>query len=220
MKYFIYLAVLVFFVSLAYAAETVTFSRAKNIANKHLFVGDLRVDYYCSCKYNEHKEILWDTCGYKPRLNPTRGKRLEWEHVVPAFYYTRKLPCKRRAYCEKVSPEFQRFEGDLHNLRPSVGELNADRSDKLYGVVATPRAKNYGKCQFYTTTTVAEPPDKVKGDLARITLYINKKYNIVLPYEYLKLMEKWSVDDPVDDAERALNERIRLLQGDSNPFVK
>jgi deoxyribonuclease I len=220
MKYIFYLAVFLSFVSLSHAAQTITFARAKTIANNRLFTGDLRVDYYCSCKYNDRKEILWDTCGYKPRLNPTRGKRLEWEHVVPAFYYTRKLPCGRRARCEKVSPEFQRFEGDLHNLRPTVGELNADRSDKLYGVVTTRRDKNYGRCTFYTNTSVAEPPDKVKGDLARITLYMNQKYNLVLPYDYLKLMDRWSKDDPVNDAERTLNQRIKVLQGDANPFVK
>lgn len=205
-----------------HAAETVTFYKSKNIAHKQVFTGDLRVDYYCSCKYNEHREILWSTCGYKPRLNPTRGGRLEWEHVVPAHYYARYLPCYkngRRANCEKVSPEFQRFEGDLHNLRPSVGELNADRSDKLYGVVATPRLKNYGKCQFYTNSVAADPPDKVKGDLARITLYMIKKYNIVLPYDYLKLMEKWNQEDPVDEREREIDRRIARIQGDSNPFV-
>jgi endonuclease I len=47
-----------------------------------------------------------------------------------------------------------------------------------------------------------------------------KKYNIVLPYDYLKLMEKWNKDDPVTEEEREINRRIKAIQGDSNPFLE
>jgi deoxyribonuclease-1 len=194
------------------------FNRAKNLAHKVVFTNEHRVDLYCGCLYNNDKEIIWESCGYSPRHNVERGKRLEWEHVVPAMFYVKKLACRNRDECQDNVTLFNKFEGDLHNLRPSVGELNADRSSKLYGIVAK-KEKKYGQCNFYTTKKTAEPPDDVKGDVARITLYINEKYSIDLPSDYLDLMHAWSMKDPVSAKEKEINKKIYFIQGDSNPYV-
>lgn len=194
------------------------FNRAKNLAHKLVFTPEHRKDIYCGCQYNQEKEILWETCGYQPRHAIERGKRLEWEHVVPAKYFVVKLACRSRDQCQDNVAIFQKFEGDLHNLRPAVGELNLDRSSKLYGIVQK-KEKKYGQCEFYTTKSRTEPPDNVKGDVARITLYMNEKYNIGLPPEYLDLMHQWAMSDPVDAEEKEINHRIYKIQGDYNPYV-
>jgi deoxyribonuclease-1 len=76
---------------------------------------------------------------------------LEWEHVVPASRLGGDRTCWQerepfpecirdngslrsgRECCRKVDPEFRAMEAELHNLVPSVGELNEDRSNLPYG---------------------------------------------------------------------------------------
>lgn len=214
------------------AVETQTFSRAKTLASKYIFTDDFRVDIYCGCKYTEKGKIDWKSCGYQPRRNPKRGARLEWEHVVPAYHLGRYMSCWKegRAACERQSPDFQKREGDLHNLRPSVGELNADRSNKLYGSVSNQEAGFvggisrhsglYGRCDFHVGHGRVQPPRNVWGDVSRITLYMNEKYKLELPNDYIDLMKEWDKLDPVDDKEKEINRRIESIQGDSNPFIE
>lgn len=199
------------------------FNQSKSIAHKKIYKDDLQFDYYCGCSYNRSKEIDINSCGYKIRKNALRAKRVEWEHVVPASWFGHTDECwyhGGRKNCERESEAFNRFEGDLHNLRPVIGEVNADRSDLSYGV-AGPNAKTYGQCKFKIdfTNNVAEPPDNMKGNLARVSLYMVEKYNLIIKRDLLLLWAKWSKEDPVDAKEIELNEKIKSIQGDSNPYV-
>lgn len=201
----------------AYALDT--FEQAKHEAEK-IYRGPLAVDIYCGCKYNEKKQVDFASCGYKPHFLK-RAMRIEWEHVVPAYFFYKLLPCYRkggRKACRRVSEPFRQMEGDLHNLRPAVGELNMIRSNKLYGPVR-PKIKQYGRCEFYSNKDFAEPPDNVKGDVARISLYMNQKYRLQMPLNFIMLMRRWSTLDPVTQEEKRLNRMIQNIQGDYNPYV-
>jgi deoxyribonuclease-1 len=206
------------FCNFAYALDT--FEHAKHEAEK-IYVGPLAVDIYCGCKYDSNKAVDFASCGYKPHFLK-RARRIEWEHVVPAYFFYKLLPCYRkggRKACRKVSEPFRQMEGDLHNLRPAVGELNAIRSNKPYGLVR-PKIKKYGRCDFYSNKNFAEPPDNVKGDVARITLYMNEKYRLQLPLNLIMLMRNWNKFDPVSNEERMINRAIATIQGDLNPYVR
>ncbi len=69
---------------------------------------------------------------------------------------------------------------DLHHVRPSEKELNADRGNQKYGEVAngTPLYQ-YGTDFIggYTSGGTFEPMDNVKGDVARILMYVYTHYN-------------------------------------------
>ena len=212
-----YLALLCISATQAFALDT--FEQAKHEAEK-IFVGPLAVDIYCGCKYDANKNIDFASCGYKAHFLK-RARRMEWEHVLPAYFFYRNLPCYRvggRKACRRTSQVFRRMEGDLHNLRPAVGELNAIRSNKPYGLVR-PKIKNYGRCDFYSNKDFAEPPDDMKGDVARITLYMIQKYRLTMPLNFVMLMRRWNLVDPVTEQERMINRRIQKVQGDFNPFV-
>ena len=76
-------------------------------------------------------------------------------------------------------------------------------------------------------TTVFQPREKVRGDIARGLLYFYTRYDDDRPADFtldnfrheLPTLLKWNHDDPVDDVERARNDRIDVLQGNRNPFV-
>lgn len=192
--------------------------------------------FYCGCKYSG-KTIDFGSCGYSVRKRPNRAKRVEWEHVVPASLFGQQLQCwKKTKYtnskgkistrngrknCEKTSDIFRIMESDMHNLAPAVGEINGDRSNYKFGELpGEPRL--YGSCDFEIDPKrrVAEPPDEVKGNIARIYFYMHNQYNMRMSDQQIKLFTAWSKEDPVDDAERARNEQIRKIQGNSNPYIE
>lgn len=218
-----------------------TFDKAKKVARDVIYA-DRRTDFYCGCAFTPNKTgsggiIDATECGYTPRKNKKRGKTLEWEHVMPAYYFGHQRVCwkkgnskcvksdgmafKGRECCGKVDKTFRRIEADLHNLTPAVGELNGDRSNLPYGLVAGDLLE-YGKCEFKIggKPRVCEPRKDVRGDAARIWLYMSETYGVKLTAGQRKIFEAWSAEDPVDDWERLRNVRVEAAQGNTNPYVK
>lgn len=121
----------------------------------------------------------------------------------------------------KTVPAFKRAHDDMNNLVPAVGELNGDRSDYSYGVIAgEPRV--YGVCDFEidTHTDIAEPADNVKGNIARVYFHMIKEHGAHISDEEMFMMKQWDELDPVDSWECERNERIEKAQGLGNSFVK
>lgn len=218
-----------------------SFDKAKRVARDAIYAGH-HSDFYCGCAFAANKTASGGVidpaaCGYKSRKNKTRGKVLEWEHVVPAYFFGHTRACwskghkecvtskgkafKGRECCARVDKTFKRIEADLHNLTPAVGELNGDRSNLPYGLVADePRA--YGACNFEIggKPRVTEPPDEVRGDAARIWFYMVETYAIKITAPQRKLFMEWASSDPVDEWERLRNKRIAAAQGNMNSHVK
>jgi len=226
-----------------------SFSKAKKIARDEVYIGHQRT-LYCDCKYVRNKKgsggrISNLACGYEPRKNEMRGKRLEWEHIMPASFFGQSRTCwtdgnplcvnskgkpyKGRRCCAKVDEDFERMEADLHNLAPSVGELNGDRSNLPYGLM-TGEPRKYGRCDFEIDRDrdEVEPagvPDSgsgpldVRGDVARVWLYMSDAYNLTLVPAQRQQFEAWSAADPADDWERTRDRRIEAAQGNKNSFL-
>lgn len=217
------------------------FGSAKRIARDVIY-SEHNIDFYCGCDYTPRKTgsggiIDASECGYTPRKNKARGKQLEWEHVVPAYYFGSKRTCwkkgnakcvktdgtpyKGRECCSRVDKTFKKIEADLHNLTPAVGELNGDRSNLPYGIVQG-EPREYGECDFEIggTPKVTEPRDEVRGDAARIWLYMADTYGIKLTDPQRQMFETWSEDDPVDQMEELRDVRIEAAQGNHNEYVQ
>lgn len=216
-----------------------SFSKAKVLARDTVY-RDHKVTLYCGCIFKSSGrsggKIGSNVCGYQPRKNATRGARLEWEHIMPASLFGRPLQCwkvghpncvnskgkpfKGRKCCGKVNERFEKMEADLHNLVPSVGELNGDRSNLPFGIVAGEK-RSYGACDFEIdkTARIVEPAKKIRGDVARVWLYMNKIYGVSLSSNTKAMMNSWSNDDPPDAWEIERDKRIEAIQGNRNPFV-
>jgi endonuclease I len=94
-----------------------------------------------------------------------------------------------------------------------VGELNGDRSNLPYGTVAG-EEREYGACDFAIggKPRVAQPPEGVRGDAARIWLYMADTYEIKMTAEQRKLFQAWSNIDPPDDWERLRENASRQVR--------
>ena len=203
-----------------------SFSKSKLILAQKIYK-DHPLGFYSGCRFHTQQKLLvpdWKTCGYQARKNPARAKRIEWEHVVPAWVFGHQLTCWQqggRANCRDHNAQFRQMEADLHNLVPAIGELNGDRSNFPYAMVnGEPRA--YGtkvNMEIDFPSRTAEPPDNVYGDIARINFYMRDRYHLALSKQQLQLFTAWNNLDPVDAWEQQRNELIRQAQGNDNPYV-
>lgn len=125
---------------------------------------------------------------------------------------------------------------DLHHLRPTDVSVNSDRGDKDFdnGGTTHPEAT---LCKW--TSNTWEPPDVVKGDIARAIFYMAVRYegdasevNLEIQDNYtststgngylgkLSTLLQWHQNDPVDAAEQTRNNIIYTsYQSNRNPFI-
>jgi deoxyribonuclease-1 len=197
----------------AQAEPPASFSQAKKVTSQ--FYSDHQTTFYCGCDYHKVDGKLrtdLDSCGYTPRKNANRAGRVEWEHVVPAWWIGHQRQCWQdggRKNCRKTDPFFRKAEADLYNLVPSIGEVNGDRSNYRFGMLEG-EERRYGTCDFEIDfkQRVAEPDPAIRGDIARIYFYMSDTYNIRLSKQQQRLLEIWGRQDPVDDWERERKRRI------------
>lgn len=214
-------ALLVF--NVAHAAQP-SFSKSKRILAE--IYAEQPVSFYCGCDYKKKGKKLipdLDSCGYDPRKNAKRAKRIEWEHVMPAWAFGHQLQCWQdggRKNCRK-SRNFKQMEADMHNLVPAVGEVNGDRSNYRFGMLEGEN-RAYGSCdvEIDFKARKAEPAPYLRGDIARTYFYMRDTYGVRLSKQQRRLFEAWAKQDPVDDWERKRNDLIEVRQGNRNPYVE
>lgn len=121
---------------------------------------------------------------------------------------------------------------DLHHIRPDNVKTNSDRGNKKYGNV-TNGSQAYGDTLVNNmsggtyNTTYFEPLDDVKGDVARICLYMYVRYgadwsgcsSITNIFQSIDVLLEWCELDPVDTWELGRNEVVAAYQGNRNVFI-
>lgn len=208
-----------------------SFSKSKKILASKVYA-DHQVSFYCGCDYSlqpkpgSSKKRLtpdWSSCGYEPRKQAKRASRIEWEHVVPAWELGHQLQCWQdggRKACRK-NAQFKAMEADMHNLVPAIGEVNGDRSNFRFNMIAgEPRA--YGACdvEIDFKARVAEPAPHIRGDVARTYYYMAEQHGLRISKKQRQLFDAWAKGDPVDAWEKRRNDRIAEIQGNRNRFVE
>lgn len=224
---------LALFLSVAVQAAVgpVDFSAAKELMRQHVYfdqnIGGQLGTLYCGCDWQwagrSGGVIDQAGCGYEVRALPVQAARIEWEHIVPASHFGFQRQCWQqggRSACAEQDAVFRLMEADMHNLSPTVGEVNADRSSYRFGVVSG-TAGMYGRCQSKTDfdQRVFEPRDAVKGLVARVTFYMHDRYDLHMSRQQQQLLMAWDRAYPVSNWELERNRRIALVMGHDNPFV-
>ena len=127
---------------------------------------------------------------------------------------------------------------DLHHVRPDDAATNSGRSNLKYGNV------NGGYTVYgyltgdivggstdgsrWQNSTYFEPVDNVKGDVARIVLYMYVRYggdsryncsSVTGVFQSVNVLLEWCALDPVDTWEMGRNEVIAAIQGNRNVFI-
>ena len=129
---------------------------------------------------------------------------------------------------------------DVHNLKPATISLNSTRSNHEFDYLGTS-----GNAVSYSGNTTGnrlnasaglwEPRDDVKGDLARIIMYMDLRYegagsepDLVMrealntggtTFAVMSTLLTWHFQDTVDQFELNRNNVIANLQGNRNPLL-
>ncbi|MFI9586083.1 endonuclease I family protein [Streptomyces sp. NPDC052236] len=123
---------------------------------------------------------------------------------------------------------------DLHHLRPEDVQVNSIRGNKDFDNGGSAVS---GATGSYTDSNSFEPRNAVKGDVARMILYMAVRYegddawadlepndsvsNGSVPYHgRLAVLKQWNEQDPPNAFEERRNEIIYgTYQGNRNPFI-
>lgn len=201
-----------------------SFGQAKEYAAK--LNADAPGSFYCGCKITwKGKKGIPDlaSCGYQVRKNASRAKRIEWEHVVPAWTFGHQRQCWQnggRKQCAKDAG-YRRIETDLHNLQPAIGEVNGDRGNFMYSQW-NGSERQYGQCEMKIDfkNKLAEPPARARGAIARTWFYMRDQYQISMSKQQTQLMAVWNKLYPVTPWECERDNRIAKVQGNHNPYIQ
>lgn len=165
---------------------------------------------------------------------------------------------REHVWCQSLSSGLWGTSGggsDMHHIRPSESGINSIRGNNKYGEVGSnsnvkeawtrnSNGNNVALGGHYVGSSIFEPLDNVKGDVARIVMYVYTHYNNAsnvggtkesatthgnLPITNViyasndsaawQMLLKWNRLDPVDDIERNRNEAVYGIQGNRNPFI-
>jgi deoxyribonuclease-1 len=75
-----------------------SFSSAKKTLYEIIYQGH-PLTFYCDCKFTKTRRVYLGTCDVKARKNNTRAKKLEAEHVFPAYHFGQFRACWRDKLC-------------------------------------------------------------------------------------------------------------------------
>ncbi|QLF94655.1 endonuclease [Pseudomonas sp. ABC1] len=206
--------------SLTSHAAPASFSEAKKIA-RPLYALQA-TEFYCGCKYKGNQVDL-KSCGYTPRKNARTASRIEWEHIVTAWQIGHQRQCWKnggRKNCTANDATFRKAEADLHNLVPSIGEVNGDRSNYQFGWLAQ-KPHQYGQCQMVVDFKARKvmPRQAIRGMIARTHFYMADRYRLRLSAQERKLFTAWHKSYPPQQWERQRNQLVSCAMGWGNPYV-
>ncbi|MBQ8586641.1 MAG: endonuclease [Oscillospiraceae bacterium] len=121
---------------------------------------------------------------------------------------------------------------DMHHIRPDDVTTNGDRGNKLFGNVSGgTESLASSLCNNmlggWYDNSYFEPLDSVKGDVARICLYVYVRYgstysecsDITNVFKDTDTLLEWMAMDPVDTWEMGRNVVVENIQGNRNPFI-
>ena len=107
-------------------------------------------------------------------------------------------------------------KSDLHHLFPTDSRTNGRRGNNPFGYVSDPDWSQGGSCTDYRVFQVRPVQ---RGNTARAMFYFSIRYNMDIDSRQEKVLREWHKNDPVDELEKARNDRIENFQHNRNPFI-
>lgn len=224
------LLLLVWGYALVAVGQPANFSQAKVLLKEQVYYDQnqsAQGTLYCGCQWQwtgaSGGRADLAGCDYGVRRQQTRAERIEWEHIVPAWVMGHQRQCWQnggRRNCVSDDPVFRVMEADMHNLTPTVGEVNGDRSNYRFSVLPG-TGRQHGACDVKVNFSqrAVEPRDSVKGQIARVYFYVHDRYDLTMSRAQQQLFMAWHRQFPVSVWEQERERRIAAVMGHGNPFV-
>lgn len=190
-----------------------------DLISQHSFISNKYIWWYLEASHEAVREsesvVLFYTRRVTPKSNKASGSNQAnndyWnrEHVWPQSFGLKQTKARR----------------DIHNIVPADRSVNTSRSNKFFDVGGIA----HDECLACLTDRDSwEPPDEVKGDVARILFYMDVRYegrddsgavDLRLDWTDADVLFKWHCLDPVSSQEKHKNDIAYAFQGNRNPFI-
>lgn len=145
----------------------------------------------------------------------SKGFLLTDGYIYPLADIRSALACGTSRQCEQDN-RYRQIASDLHNMVPVRSRIEMQRRNTRYDDVG--KVAKADECGIRVSTQFFEPPERVKGDVARTVAYMVSTYD--LPWlGATSVFKGWNRLDPPDDTELTRHRRIVEIQGNENPFV-
>ncbi|KPQ28191.1 MAG: deoxyribonuclease I [Marinobacter excellens HL-55] len=136
-------------------------------------------------------------------------------YVYPLADIRSALNCGTSRECLQNN-QYRQITSDLHNIVPVRTRVEMRRRSVRYENLAA--SARVDDCGIRESAQFFEPPERVKGDVARTMAYMVDSYG--LPWlGATSVFQGWNELDPPDDQELSRHSRIAEIQGNENPFV-
>ena len=177
--------------------------------------------------YADYKSLIKDTFWgkiYKDGgktffCNKSFSKKtalLAASHIYPSQQVRDHLQCGTKRQCLRSDDRYNRIISDLHNIVPADSYFEFKRKGAKFGRLDESIEAN--NCGIRKKLHILDPPDEIKGDIARILFYMKDQYELPLN-THLPLLKQWHEGDPPSDEEISRNIMISEYQGNENQFV-
>ena len=195
---------------------------------------DYKIAPLTGCSYNYDITSCMDKTIVDTRLcNVSEvNQTIKWIQVVPDWFFGRHMDCMNKDICtnvftkekfgspmccRRVNPKYKMMEADLFNLIPAISKVASKRESRLFFDVVKPEF-SVGNLKF--DDDFIEPRDEVKGDIARVYLYMDARYDLNLSKQQKETYFRWHALDPVDRHECSVAKIILKVQGGENSLVE
>jgi len=179
-------------------------------------------DKYCDYRY-QNDEIV---DGIRVRLTRDfypNGEIINTEHLWPQSRFDDLKKEQSHAYSDSDK------KNDLHHLLPTDPLVNATRAAFYFGEIEeikttlkcqrSQMGKAFGVKYNNKNDSYFEPPQEIKGDIARALMYMSVRYEMFITDKEEAFIRKWHKEDPVTIDEIKRNNLIHKYQGTRNPFI-
>ena len=157
------------------------------------------------------------------------ARKVAWMSIVPLARLGQDMPCyhsrcqwqnkvlKGPICCTLNSQKFRKMEQDLHNVVPIVPLIRRWRGHRDFGKVEN--RKESSECGLWRDDAVVEPPDHVKGAVARAYLYMQDIHGVLLTASEQKHFTEWHRKFPPEAWEKTWDIQVARKQGRHNPYI-
>lgn len=190
--------------------------------------------FYCQCPLRWPYADLKACSYYQDISSFTFSAAITtFEHLYPMARFKHKLtqhphikqlmhkacPRKNRGCLRTHIPLYKAFEADMIHIRPVIQKLNQLRGTKWFALTPLSRHQASQKryhCQIKFSGDHFYPPDRIKGEIARIMLVLHKKYASIALFsdQEIDRFQSWSAASPLNPPESILTRQIIAHQDD------
>ena len=136
-------------------------------------------------------------------------------YIYPLADVRSALNCGTSRQCSQDN-RYRQISSDLHNIVPVRTRVEMRRRSVRYENLG--ESARVDDCGIRESAQFFEPPEQVKGDVARTVAYMVDTYG--LPWiGATAVFQGWNELNPPSDDELARHRQVAELQGNENPFV-